>query len=134
MSVACRWRTSVLLEAGPLRLAAMAARYAGGSARFEVAGEDGGAQRCGRCAEGRQDRRGHRVLHGEEGEDEVLDADVGVVQRLRLVQREHQALLGARREWDMAAGSRARKKRGVAVRACGQGGVATRAAATPPGP
>src|SRR6266571_7703186 len=102
-----------------------------GSARLAVAGEDGGAQRCGRRAEGGQDHRYRAVLPGEQGQREVLDADVVVVQRLRIAQRELQGLLCARRERDMAAGSRARQKRGVAARPCGRGGVATGPAATP---
>jgi len=111
-----------------------------GSARLAVAGEDAGAQRCGRCAKGGQDYRHRAVLPGEQGQGEVLDADVVVVQRLRLAQRELQGLLCARRERDMAAGSRARQKRGVAARACGRGGIdgpggdADGATARPAGP
>src|SRR6185437_7552294 len=112
-------------------LVAMAAGQARGSARLAVAGEDGGAQRRGRCAEGRQDYRYRAVFQGEQGQGEVLDADVVVVQRLRLAQRELQALLGARRERDMAAGGGPGRSGALPGRACGQGGVATGAPATP---
>ena len=65
-------------------------------------------------AEGRQDPRYRAVLLDEQGEGEVLGADAVVVQRLCLAQRERHALLSARRERDMAAGSRASQRRGVA--------------------
>src|SRR5690348_3345059 len=109
----------------------MAARQARGSARLAVAGEDGGAQRRGRCAEGRQDYRYRAVFQGEQCQGEVLDADVVVVQRLRLAQRELQALLGARRERDMAAGSGPGRSGALPGRACRQGSAATGATATP---
>src|SRR5260370_29122335 len=53
------------------------------------------------------------------------------MQRLRLVQRELQALLCAWRERDVAAGSRARQKRCVAAGAREPGGMATGAPAAP---
>ena len=96
-----------------------------GSAGLAVAGERGGAQRSGRDAKGRQDQQ-HPVPQGEQGQGEVLDADVVVVQRLRLAQREFQALLRAWRERDMTARSRAGQKLGLAAGARGQGGVARR--------
>jgi hypothetical protein len=61
----------------------------------------------------------------------VLDADVCVVQRLRLAQRELQGLLGARRERDMVAGNGPGKSGTLPERACRQGGVAASATATP---
>src|SRR6516162_221352 len=103
----------------------------GGSARLPVAGEDGGVQRWGWCTNGRQDHRHHAVLQDEQGKGEVLDADVVVVQRLRLAQRELQALLCAWREWEVTMGSPARQQRVVAARARGPGGVATGATAAP---
>ena len=65
-------------------LVAMAAGQARGSARLAVAGEDGGAQRCGRHAEGRQDHRDHAVLHGEQGQGEALHDNYIGVQHLTL--------------------------------------------------
>jgi hypothetical protein len=59
----------------------------------------------------------------------VLDPDVIVVQRLRLGQRELKALLGTRRERDVAAGIRARQKLGVVARARWQAAVAAAATA-----
>src|SRR5215831_13499021 len=60
-----------------------------------VAVQDGGPQGCLRRAERRQDGRYGPVVHGDEGEREVLDADVVVVPRLRLAQGVLQAFLGA---------------------------------------
>src|SRR4249920_3924443 len=50
-----------------------------GSAGLPVAVQDGGTQGWLRRAERRQDGRHGPLVHGEEGEREVLDADVAVV-------------------------------------------------------
>jgi hypothetical protein len=55
-----------------------------GSAGLPVAVQDGGVQGCWRRAERRQDGRNGPVVHGDEGEREVFDADVVVVPCLRL--------------------------------------------------
>jgi len=51
------------------------------SAGLPEAVEDGGTQGCLLCAERRQDGRRDRLVHGDEGERELLDADVFVVTR-----------------------------------------------------
>jgi len=88
------------------------------SAGLPEAVEDGGTQGCLRCAERRQDGRRDRLVHGDEGERELLDADVVVVTRPGLAERVPQRSLACRVKREVPDGGSAglaygRQRRGL---------------------
>ena len=65
----------------------------GGSTGLPVTVEYRGTQGCRWCAECRQDERDSLIVHGDEGEREVLDANVVIVTGFGLAEGMLQALL-----------------------------------------